>query len=428
MIDPTLEGDPADNPTDGAGPSILDVAGISDKTERHNKEAEQLQNEFELHAKSMQEIHKKIVSNRSASKALNNLAKNTTKNKKAKDRLSTQQRPHQPISGEVKKLIENEIFENNKTQIEVAKSFGVSDRQVQRIVDDARNDKPSASTNRRGAKSKLTADVITPILLLLKETPSTTLKKLAEHVKSEFDIQVTPAAIQKTLKTIEVTWKTVTPIPQKWNEAAFLQQRHNYVLNCVTNVGQKLIFVDESGFNSETRPLHGNAAALKTNVRGSMINLIGAMSEEGMPYYELLNKDGKKRLEQLHSTYDHCSTGSIIVMDNAKIHGGEDFERVRNLLKELDKKIEIEFLPKYSPFLNPIELAFNIIKINVKHKEIKSRSDLSKTIRKAISQKMTPKICHKSFLHCQKFYSSCTHMQPITGNIIKDPEKKFQVL
>ncbi|WAQ87725.1 hypothetical protein PtA15_8A631 [Puccinia triticina] len=220
MIDPTLEGDPADNPTDGAGPSISDVAGISNETERRNEEAEQLQNEFESHAKSMQEIHKKIVSNRSASKALNNLAKNTTKNKKAKDRSSTQRRPHQPISGEVKKLIKNEIFENNKTQVEVAKSFGVSDQQ---------------------------------------DTPSTTLKKLAEHVKSEFDIQVTPAAIQKTLKTIKVTWKTVTPIPQKWNEAAFLQQRHDYVLNRVTNVGQKLIFVDESGFNSETRPLHGYA-------------------------------------------------------------------------------------------------------------------------------------------------------------------------
>ena len=108
-------------------------------------------------------------------------------------------------------------------------------------------------------------------------------------------------------------------------------------------------------------------------------------------------------------------------MDKSKIHGGEDFEQVWNLLKESDKKIKIEFLPKYSPFLNPIELAFKIIKIDVKHKEIKSQSDLAKTIHKAISQKMTPKICHKSFLHCQKFYSSCTHMQPITGNIIKDP-------
>jgi hypothetical protein len=101
--------------------------------------------------------------------------------------------------------------------------------------------------------------VITSVLLLLEQDPSTTLKKLAEHVKAEFNIQVSPAAIQKTLKSIEVTWKTVTPIPRKWNEAAFLQQRHDYVLNRVTNVGQKLIFIDESGFNSQTHPSHGYA-------------------------------------------------------------------------------------------------------------------------------------------------------------------------
>jgi hypothetical protein len=65
-----------------------------------------------------------------------------------------------------------------------------------------------------------------------------------------------------------------------------------------------------------------------------MINLIGAMSEEGMPYYKLLNEDGKKKTGTtsldicnfLVWLKDHCSTGSIIVMDNAKIHGGEDFE------------------------------------------------------------------------------------------------------
>ncbi|KNZ56643.1 hypothetical protein VP01_2357g1 [Puccinia sorghi] len=59
---------------------------------------------------------------------------------------------------------------------------------------------------------------------------NTTLKKLAELVKNKFYIEVSPGAIQKTLKKIEVTWKTVTPIPHKWNEAAFLQEQH-YVLN-----------------------------------------------------------------------------------------------------------------------------------------------------------------------------------------------------
>ena len=112
-------------------------------------------------------------------------------------------------------------------------------------------------------------DFITSILLYLKENPSTTLKKLAKHVKDEFDIQFSPAAIQKTLKNVKVTWKTVTPIPHKWNEAAFLQQlhkwneaaflqqQHAYVLNWVTNIGQNLIFIDKLGFNSNTCPSHG---------------------------------------------------------------------------------------------------------------------------------------------------------------------------
>jgi transposase len=166
-----------------------------------------------------------------------------------------------------------------------------------------------------------------------------------------------------------------------------------------------------------------------------MINLVGAMAEEGMIYYELLNEDGKKKSGTtsidisnfLLFLQDHCPVGSIIVMDNARIHGGEDFERVCNLLKESTKKIKIEFLPKYSPFLNLIKLVFNIIKTDVKHKEIKSRSQLAQAIREAISNKMTPEICQKSFLHCQKFYANCTHMQPITGNIIKDPESFFHV-
>ena len=114
-------------------------------------------------------------------------------------------------------------------------------------------------------------------------------------------------------------------------------------------------------------------------------------------------------------------------MENAPIHASEDFERVRLLIKESAKKLNTKFLPKYSLFLNPIELAFNILKTHVKHTDIRSRSDLAQAIRHAITEKMTPEIFQKSFLHCQKFYLTCTHMQPITGNIIKDPENFFQV-
>ncbi|KNZ45370.1 hypothetical protein VP01_819g1 [Puccinia sorghi] len=104
-----------------------------------------------------------------------------------------------------------------------------------------------------------------------------------------------------------------------------------------------------------------------------------------------------------------------------------NFDHIQMLLKESLKEIGIELLPKYSPVLNPIKLATNIIKIDVQPKENQSRSGSAEAIRESINDKMTPEICSKSFLHCQKFYSSCSRMQPITGNIIKDPEKKNQV-
>ncbi|KNZ45682.1 hypothetical protein VP01_7913g1 [Puccinia sorghi] len=70
-----------------------------------------------------------------------------------------------------------------------------------------------------------------------KIVPWTNLKKLTEDIKNNHDISVSPGAIQRMLKTINVTWKTATAIPCKWNEAAFLQQQHDYVLNRVTNIG-----------------------------------------------------------------------------------------------------------------------------------------------------------------------------------------------
>ncbi|KNZ48160.1 hypothetical protein VP01_586g1 [Puccinia sorghi] len=216
-----------------------------------DKETNQLQKEVNEHSKVIQEIHKKLLLRKSASKAFKNLSKNQSANGQS----SVAPRPHQPISGEVKRLIEKEIYENSQKQVEVVKTFGISNSQVCQILDDAHTQRSSASTNQRGHKSKLTTKVLTSVLLL-EDNPTTTLMKMSKNIREEFDISVTPAAIQKTLETVDMTWKTVTQIPQKWNEASFLQKQENYVLNQETNVGQKLIFIDESGFNSQTHPSH----------------------------------------------------------------------------------------------------------------------------------------------------------------------------
>ncbi|KNZ61675.1 hypothetical protein VP01_1371g4 [Puccinia sorghi] len=214
------------------------------------------------------------------------------------------------------------------------------------------------------------------------------------HVKNNHNIQVSPGAIQKMLKTIDVTWKTVTPIPRKWNEATFLQRQHGY-----------------SGFNSQTHPSHGyslTGEGFFFSVNHMLICFIFFSKKRRGRRFE--NKC--KRFD--HKCY-HCPTESIIVMDNAQIHGGEDFDCIQTLLKESLKKIGIEFLPKL-PFLNPIKLVFNIIKIDVKHKKIQSKSGLAEAIWESINDKMTPEICSKSFLH---FAHTCSQLLATLSRIQK---------
>ena len=63
---------------------------------------------------------------------------------------------------------------------------------------------------------------------------------------------------------------------------------------------------------------------------------------------------------------------SVIILDNAKIHHNED------LIDYLQAfGIRVEFLPPYSPDLNPIELAFSVLKNYLKknHDFIESHND-----------------------------------------------------
>ncbi|KNZ48443.1 hypothetical protein VP01_5669g1 [Puccinia sorghi] len=158
-------------------------------------------------------------------------------------------------------------------------------------------------------------------------------------------------------------------------------------------------------------PGRQKVATLKTDARGSIINIIGAMYEKNgdiLNQHFLLSFPSRSLSFQVNHYHGQSQDGWWGQVS------------AQNLVKESTKKINIEFLPKYSPFLNPIELSFNISKIEITHKEINSHSKLSEGIHQAISHKLTSGIGSKSFQHCQKFYS--THIQQITRKIIKDPE------
>jgi transposase len=90
---------------------------------------------------------------------------------------------------------------------------------------------------------------------------------------------------------------------------------------------------------------------------------------EGFDYFEILNANGNEAKGVgadefclfLGSLGARLPRDSVIIMDNAPIHQGERFDKTKNSL-DASKSIKLEFLPPYSPFLNPIEYSFHSIK------------------------------------------------------------------
>ncbi|KNZ54621.1 hypothetical protein VP01_289g3 [Puccinia sorghi] len=422
--------------------------------------------QLESHANTMQDLHEKLVSNKLASIAFNNIKK--------------------MLLGKVKIIRKYFKITRNRSMFQRLLAYLTNKSNISLMM--------PATKNQLGAKSNLTTDVITWLMLLLEETPTITLKKLVENVKNEFKIHFLPG-IQKTLENVKICLESSD---QHCSEA---------------------ILIDESGFNSNNHPSHGYSSSGKSEK-------LKTQKQEGAQSILLMEKQKRGCPQSKFSTF--WFSFKITVLTIQKLSWKTPGLMVEMTLSgfEPTKKIDIKFLPKSLPFLNPIELEFNIIKT-----EIKLQSKIAEAIHQSISNNMTSELykrsekrayhlvnrdvkkeksdcflanknrevggeeqtervsrkerirrgdelrreveidlgkgrldfehelnprclssssgrvrfgnlrmrdkefsehsrgtqCVNHFNTAQKFYSSCNHMQPITGKIIKDPENFFQV-
>ena len=91
------------------------------------------------------------------------------------------------------------------------------------------------------------------------------------------------------------------------------------------------------------------------------------MKKEGLLDFFELNRDDLK--------------GNTLVLDNLRVHHNKEF-------KEKLEKIELsgEWLPPYSPDLNPIEEVFGWIKRALRYKIIKNEKELQSEVKKLVNE------------------------------------------
>ncbi|MDR1084663.1 MAG: IS630 family transposase [Deltaproteobacteria bacterium] len=127
-----------------------------------------------------------------------------------------------------------------------------------------------------------------------------------------------------------------------------------------------MYFADESGIRTEdhkTRPYapKGQTPAIKSSGKRLKLNIISAISPSGlMKYMTYLESMTTKLFIKFMNNIIRNSTKKVfLVVDNLKVHHGK---LVQAWLKERSNKIELFFIPPYSPELNPDKYLNNIIK------------------------------------------------------------------
>jgi transposase len=166
---------------------------------------------------------------------------------------------------------------------------------------------------------------------------------------------------------------------------------------------RRLVFVDESGFNTAMTRLYARAPKGKRAYgkvprnRGKNTTLIAAITLEGAMGTSM-TVEGATDSEAFEAYVEHflaptLEKGQVVVLDGLGAHRPK---RIRELIEA--RGADLLFLPSYSPDFNPIEEAFSKIKALVRKEGARVREVLVEAIGRALAS-VTPEDAASWFAH-----------------------------
>ena len=165
----------------------------------------------------------------------------------------------------------------------------------------------------------------------------------------------------------------------------------------------RLIFLDETAAKTNMTRTHGYSpkgerlAAAAPHGHWNTTTVIGALRSEG--FIAPLVIDGALTGELFVAYVEQVLApelrpGDVVVMDNLSCHHVAGVEAAIRAVG-----CRVEYLPPYSPDLNPIENAFSKLKRLLRTAAERTRDGLWRTIGWAMDQ-FTPPECKNYFRHC----------------------------
>jgi len=220
----------------------------------------------------------------------------------------------------------------------------------------------------RGRKAKLNESQKEQVKAWVKKEPKTLLR-VVEKAQKEWGITLSKDTIKRIIKKLEMRWKRMKRGLSKKADEWELEVKIPALTKLIEqerNGEIDLRYLDQSGFSLTPYIPYGWQEKKETIViksrTGKRVNVMGLMNRQNELDYQIITKSitSQDVIKFLDKFSNQLARKTVIILDQASIHTSDEF--IGKLKEWKQKKLEIFWLPTYSPKLNLIEILWKFIK------------------------------------------------------------------
>ena len=245
----------------------------------------------------------------------------------------------------------------------------------------------------RGRKKLFDVEQQEQVKNWVKETPKN-LSKVQDKISKKWGIKTSKYTIKRIIKKLDMTWKRMkrglSKSPDEWELEVKLPKLAE--LKHQDKKGEiDLRYFDESGFSLIPYVPYAwqekEQQIIMKSSKSERINILGLMNKKPDIYYKIIT--GKVDSQTVINFFDkfseNLSRKTVVIMDQASIHTSNAI--IEKLEEWKQKKLEIFWLPTYSPKLNLIEILWKFIKYEwIEVDAYNSWKDLINYLKKVLEQ------------------------------------------
>jgi len=213
-----------------------------------------------------------------------------------------------------------------------------------------------------------------------------TLNALRALIKRELKVELSKASLSRLLKNLGLSaqrpiFKSYKQDPRKIKQ--YMEETFPEAMKQAEKMGATIYFLDEASVRSDahrgtTWGEKGKTPVVKNSGGRFGVNLISAVSPRGDMRFQCIDgkMNSKKFIQFIKKLHNDAKQPILVITDNARYHHSKETQK----FIEKQKEIILEFIPPYSPELNPDEQVWNHLKLRLGKISIFNKEEMKSSV------------------------------------------------